>query len=377
MSSKRPKSIEVGAITARPVRRYRKGGDAYFIRADGRAYWQARAKGTRQTVWSGWATRDEAMAVITRVASRTEGQTPQTRVVVRTVRELMEAWMAHQRDRMGKPRAAGGITPRTVAFYEKAARHAVAWLGDVQVASLSAAALQDYVQARLGEGASERLVKSEVARIRQAWVWGADRGFAPDRRPPAAHVRVDENRFVINHRTPTLAEISAVLSELSGDARLAVRLLATTGARVGEVCRLTGGDIDGSAGTLLLVGKTGPRTFPLRGTAQELFAELAQRAQRDVNAPLLPGLRASGREQHVRDALRRACDCAGVSRFTPHGLRRYVVNRLLDAKVDLKVAASITGHSVEVMLRFYRSATAGARAEAIAQAGLGDLGAAC
>lgn len=40
--------------------------------------------------------------------------------------------------------------------------------------------------------------------------------------------------------------------------------------------------------------------------------------------------------------------------FTPHGLRRMVIGRLMAARVDAATAASLTGHSVEVMLKHYR-----------------------
>ncbi len=38
--------------------------------------------------------------------------------------------------------------------------------------------------------------------------------------------------------------------------------------------------------------------------------------------------------------------------YTPHGLRRMVVDPMLRAGVDPATAASLTGHSVVVMLRF-------------------------
>ena len=63
-----------------------------------------------------------------------------------------------------------------------------------------------------------------------------------------------------------------------------------------------------------------------------------------------------------------------MSRFTPHGLRRMVVSRLMRARVDPGTAAVLTGHSVQVMLRhYYQQITDDDRRAAVEQANLGDL----
>jgi integrase len=61
--------------------------------------------------------------------------------------------------------------------------------------------------------------------------------------------------------------------------------------------------------------------------------------------------------------------------LTPHGLRRMVVDRMLRAGVDPATAASLTGHSVVVMLRFYRQVTEADRKAAVAKAALAALAA--
>lgn len=50
-----------------------------------------------------------------------------------------------------------------------------------------------------------------------------------------------------------------------------------------------------------------------------------------------------------------------------------VVNRLKRAKVDLGTAAALTRHSVQVMLRYYRTVTKGDRRAALEAAKLGVL----
>ncbi len=59
--------------------------------------------------------------------------------------------------------------------------------------------------------------------------------------------------------------------------------------------------------------------------------------------------------------------------FPPHGLRRRVVGRRIRARIDAGTAATLTGHSVHVMLRFYQVVTDEDRREAAERANLGVL----
>lgn len=99
--------------------------------------------------------------------------------------------------------------------------------------------------------------------------------------------------------------------------------------------------------------KTGMRWFPLdaatlrsldgrQGRGREPVLDFGQ-----VTAPI----------QALEHRLCRACDAASVPRFAPHGLRRMVVGRLLRAQVDPATTASLTGHSIDVMLKHYREVT--------------------
>lgn len=374
MKQTRPRAVEVGPLSARAVKRYPRSGKPFYVREDGSAYWQVRGGDPRRTVWSGWATRDEVSEVMARLVSKgierlvESGGPPRQ---VRTMAELLAAWVEEQRRRQRLPKSHGGIAPATVAFYEKAGRHLTAWLGEVRPDALSIDHMSEYAEARLiEEGAAPRLVHSELARLRQAWAWGAGHCLVPDRVLPKFNVKLDEREFVINHRTPRPAEADLAVECAHGEPRLALRLLAVTGARVSEVCHLTAGDVDSFQGTIRLVGKTGQRWFPLRSANKPLFEVLVARAGGADPENRLLGLSRHPQEQ-VRSALRRACSAAGIPRFTPHGLRRMVVDRLIDSGIDVATAAALSGHSVEVMLRFYRKPTAGALAAAVGKAGLG------
>ncbi|MCB9796075.1 MAG: tyrosine-type recombinase/integrase [Alphaproteobacteria bacterium] len=345
----RPKPAEVGEVRVTAVRGPK----------DGRWYWRGRRKGQRDTVWTGWATRDEAMAEVARLVTRGLPEaTPTSRAELRTVHDLLAAWLDRQERRPD-------VKPRTVAHYRLAARHMVAWIGEVPVERLDLLTLERYRDDRLNEGASPRVVNQELKGLRTAWNWASEAGLIPGGTLPRVKAKVRGHR--INHHTPTPEDAAAVLAHLDGDRALAVHLLAVTGARISEVVSLRRRDVLLRTGRVVLKGKTGPRQFPL---PQETLALLAPRAD-GSEAPLLD-LGVKGADG-IRNALARACQNAKVQPFTPHGLRRMVVDRLARSGVDIATAASLTGHSPEVMLRHYRKVSEADRVAAVERAQLGVL----
>ncbi|MCB9793187.1 MAG: site-specific integrase [Alphaproteobacteria bacterium] len=347
--STRPKPAEVGEVRLTVTR---------GPRCDGRWYWRARRKALRDTLWTGWATRDEAMqAVAELVAEGLVSATPEDDP--RTLNALLSEWMAHQRRRRD-------LSPSAVTNYHKACRHIVAWLGELPLDALKLVALERYRGQRLAEGAAPRVVALEFRVLHIAWRWAGLCGLAPERPLPRVKVRV--RGYVANHHTPRPEDVSRVLEVLRGEHALAVRILASTGARISELAGLKRRDLDLRTRALRFEGKTGPRSFPL----PEALVPLLQDRADGSDVPLLDFGR-SGLQDCVRGALARACARAGVPRFTPHGLRRMVVDQMIRAGVDVATAASLTGHSVEVMLRHYRTVSEADRREAVTRAGLGVL----
>ncbi|MCB9765240.1 MAG: tyrosine-type recombinase/integrase [Alphaproteobacteria bacterium] len=347
----RPKPAEIGDVRISVVR---------GPRHDGKWYWRGRRKGRRDTLWTGWATRREAMAAVARlVAKGLPHPVAPALPEIATTQELLSTWIERQERR-------ADLKPKTVTHYTLCARHLVAWLGELPVTDLNRATLERYRDERLREGASPRAITQEFKRLRSAWAWARDCGLIDGGVLPRVKVRV--NGYRINHRTPTPEDVRAVLQHLDGDVLLAVRLLAVTGARISEVCGLRRVDVLVSTSELVLRGKTGPRRFPL---PEGVLAVLSRRADGTEASLLALPVKA---QDGIRNALTRACADAGVEAFTPHGLRRMVVDRMARRGVDIATAASLTGHSPEVMLRHYRKVTQRDREEAVIKAGLGDLG---
>ncbi|MBK9649082.1 MAG: hypothetical protein IPO67_28715 [Deltaproteobacteria bacterium] len=96
---KRPAAIDLGDLHVSIVR---------GPNAEGRWYWRAR-DADRATVWTGWATRDEAAREGASLLNKPS--TPAPRSNVKTVREMISAWREVQRERV---ELAPTPTPTTV-----------------------------------------------------------------------------------------------------------------------------------------------------------------------------------------------------------------------------------------------------------------------
>lgn len=187
----------------------------------------------------------------------------------------------------------------------------------------------------------------------------AEQTLGAARPPILPRVRIDPRVFVLNHRTPTPSQAAAALRAMPPDDwHLAARLIAATGARVGEVVALRSSDLDPHSGRIAFgavegATKTGMRWFPLDAATLRALEGRAGRG----HTPLFDFGGVTAPIQALERRLRRACDAAEVPRFTPHGLRRMVIGRLLRARVDPATAATLTGHSIDVMLKHYREVT--------------------
>jgi integrase len=219
----------------------------------------------------------------------------------------------------------------TQVEYSRVVGHLTACAGDQPIASLD---LASYVVARREQGAAPRTIKLEVRVASIFFRWVQEEGLvAPFTRLRVPRIKIDPNRFVLNHNTPTPAEAGRAIATMSeGDWKLAALLLARTGARIGEIVSVRSCDLDLRTGRLALgavdgASKTGLRWFPLDDAS---LTALAARSGRG-DAPLLDFDGARAPIQGLLRRIRQACADGGVPTFTPHGLRRMVVGRLLRA----------------------------------------------
>jgi integrase len=293
----------------------------------------------------------------------------------RRVPRVLDAWLVDVEARFD-------LTDSTKTMYDRVTRHLREWARLRAVQHLD---LHGYVQQRLEAKVALRTLALELRVIRIFYRWARENRLIPhtaNLRCP--RIKIDRSRYVEIHATPTPSEAAKVIDVMPDDDwKVATILLARTGARVGEVVRLRSCDYDEVHGRLLFgavdgASKTGARWFPLDTDTRKLLEGRNGHGE----APLLhlegSGNRGTGRVvtglvQALGRRVRDACKAAAVPRFSPHGFRRMVVSRLLRARVDAATAASLTGHSIAVMLKHYQVVSDEDRAEAAEAACLGTL----
>jgi integrase len=274
---------------------------------------------------------------------------------VETLDHLLRAFIAYTEDH--RPDLSEG-TMRAYRLRVRQIREAGGGTLDLQRINYSAL---EVLQGQLTrKPLAPRSVRACLHLVGAAWKWGRREGITPDHELMAPDVRVvSEPRY-----TPTQHQVAAVVDQLEGWNRLAVRMLWATGCRIGELGSLTWEQVDLDAGVVTFDGKTGRREVPLHG---DLVAEL--RALDQTTETVL-GVRFNTCRVQVPIVIARACKATKQRVWTPHALRRAAVDQLQRAGVDVKTAASLLGHTPQVMLDYYRQVTDRDRRAAVARARL-------
>ena len=361
MAEKRPRRLAVGRVILRAIRGPKPDDRRCW-------YWQAQVSesGARRTVWSGWARPEEAVGLVTGLLAASPGLVPggdRPVSALLTVRDLLEVYVGRARGRLD----AGGLSHRGFVNLRTDAVHLVEHLGEVQVGQLGVLEQEGYVDARLPVAASS-VVHRELKTLRAAWNWGASAKLIEDRPLPRVRLAVQPTRPRYN---PTQAEVWRVVEQLQGWPKFVAGMLATTGARVGEIAELRWEQVCLASGHVTFDGKTGRRDFPISEQVREVLSWAPPGSGTEFVHGRSPG---TVRGSFSSAKLANACTAAGVRRFASHGFRRAAVDALQRAGVDVKTAADLLGHSVETMLKYYREVSADDRRDAADR--LGDAAAA-
>jgi integrase len=330
-------------------------------REDGRWRWRAdRQDGPkRANVWSGWATQAEAeQAVLDALAAPAEPEAPP----FGTVEDLLSTWTAAVDERSD----VSVFTQR--ACTTAANRLLEHGLGEVFVDQVTRRTLERYRDAALRtEGAGSTLMR-DLKYLRQAWAWGREIKLVPDRDLPKVKVEHRARKPVYTRYTPTREEIARLLSTVRPAwIRRSLILLATTGARIGEIASLRWGAVSADCDRLELDGKTGRRIVPLHPT---VVAELRTWTRGEPDALVL-GVKATTATAHTQRELARAAEVLGLPRVSPNGLRRAMTDALYRSGVGVDQEAAMLGHSAETAMRIYRQVSADDLTRAVTLAGVG------
>ena len=190
-------------------------------------------------------------------------------------------------------------------------------------------------------GAAKHALEIPRATMCRAEMWGLrERGTNPclgiaknPRKKPARFLDIDE-----------LARLGRVLDAHEGcwpEAVAAIRLLALTGCRRGEVLNLRWRDIGGDA-LNLEDSKTGPRAGPL-GEAARTHIEMLP-GTRDPDAFLFPRCAHGKGYYTLRNCWRAVCDDARIGKLRLHDLRHTAASQAVMAGENLPLVGKLLGH---------------------------------
>jgi integrase len=161
--------------------------------------------------------------------------------------------------------------------------------------------------------------------------------------------RVQAFKGVVGNRTGwlTIEEIRKLIAVCPDDFGRLVRAAILTGARYGELCRLTVGDFQPDSGTLFVAqSKSGKaRHISLNSDGRAFFAEIAR--GRVATDTMLKRADATAWESHHQ--IRRMADACAKAGISPtisfHELRHTWASLSIMAGMPLQVAAQMLGHS--------------------------------
>jgi len=244
------------------------------------------------------------------------------------------------------------LSPHTIQAYTSDLTDFGKWLpNDLSLADVSPPHLTRY----LAELVKDRNLATATVRRRFACLRGffrrlAKAGLLTD---PFRDWQLQLARRKRLPRSLSRHEISTLLSsaDTEGSFQIAIRLMVSTGLRVGEVCKIEIGDVSSDASSLRVHGK-GSRDRIVFVTDQTLRRDLRDLVanRRDSNAPtpalLLNKVGRAMRPQSVRSKLRRLAKAEGVARrVTPHMLRHTAATLLIETGVDIRFVQRLLGHS--------------------------------
>jgi integrase len=299
--------------------RYRLGGRAYRLVHGGSFQTLKEARARRDLIGGELAAgRNPAEAL------RALSEAP----VRRAFREWADAYKASRIDVAEK-------TKKTIDSYLKVILET---FGDRDPAQITFADVQEWVA---GSGLKASSLRQYLSTLRAVLDYAGLTGDTNPARDP--RLRLPRQRYELVE-PPSAVEVDAIISNVPKRWRLPLRVLEQTGMRVGEAHELEWQDVD-VAGSRFRVrhGKTASArrwvAVPswLMVDMQETCPPDDRTAERRVFAGFTPDA--------AKNAMRKACEKAGIAHFHPHDLRhRYASVKIAEGVPVTQVAAQL-GHS--------------------------------
>jgi len=258
--------------------------------------------------------------------------------------------------------------------------------------------VDNFVDNCMLKGLSPNTISYDYGIIKQAIAWAYPRKkirFSvvdfPKVKLPTRPSPGNSSAYTYSHRTPTNEECELVYQSIGSqssverdcvrrnDIQLAFLTAWSTGARISAVMDLRWQNIDLDGGWVEFT-KTKTRKTRKVSLSDRLCKSLMEfrspqtgGCDRVFNVGNYPDHVDGhpGRRQAVSRQVRKACKDLGIKPFSPHGLRRLAADTMARSGVDVATAAQILGHSVEMMLKIYRTVNEAEIESAMRKAQLG------
>ncbi len=234
------------------------------------------------------------------------------------------------------------VRPNTYRSMMASLKHLEPFFGGLKMRHITPAMIEQYKAHRLGNGVKKRTINIELSALSSYITWlnsalgtkyEKPRPFSPrETRAPSPVVLTPD-------------ELAALISQLTGQVRTIVSLMAMCGLRQDEVFSLTVGQVDIDGRLLRIYGKGGKwRATPL---PEPLIDDMLARCDgRAADALVFTSARTGGKVTDIRKSLRRAADMAGISKHvTPHLLRHSFATALVNSGENLRIIQEILGHA--------------------------------
>ncbi|HEY1554842.1 MAG TPA: tyrosine-type recombinase/integrase [Kofleriaceae bacterium] len=287
--------------------------------------------------------------------------------------ELANAAAQRERMRLGAfapawvaRRVLKGTTRRK---YESALSHILPALGELYIDAIAPSDVAGYVAARLAAAAAGNTVLNELRLLRTIARDTVAEGLATRywcervKAPKVAHYS-DERPNLFSP-----AQAASVVAHVPARWLGLIAFLITTGLRIGEATAVRWDDVDHGSGVVRIRRgndrgvETSVKTEGSKRSVAVLPEVMALWGAPREHELVFPTRRGTmHRGSPVRAALNRACELAGVSRITTHGLRRTFNNEGRQV-ADVGVLKATTGHATDEMVEHYSLVSAAEKTE--------------
>jgi integrase len=242
--------------------------------------------------------------------------------------------------------------------------------GETTTASFGPAKYHAARKAMIDKGWCRKFINKQCSRLRMIFQLGVTWEMVPlevyqiiDLVPPLRYGDSAAPESIPREAVPPedIDRVKAVMSERNGDI---LDLLLLTAARPGELLKVTTQMLD-QTGDVWVADLDKHKTLHHGKRRAIHFGPRAQLILQKYLQPLRPFEKLFGIQRKTySDAVKRACEKAKVTPFTPHHMRHTSITTIAD-EMDLESAQHVAGHSTQEMTLLYsRAAKKKARAAA-------------